>query len=170
MEQVREQIADNDTQPMLPMDPLPNTREPPVTNDASTACANNTTTLPVPPVQLTIEEVVVTHAGRRVQPPRRFKDFVAYEALAGSIDNDEPNMLMAYKATTDPDTMYYHEAMRAPDKKEFQQAMQKEVDGHSNNGHWKLVSRDELLTGTRVLLNVRSMKRKRKITFQEIYK
>jgi hypothetical protein len=36
--------------------------------------------------------------------------------------------IMAFKATSDPDTMYLHEAMREPDKKEFIQAMQKKYE------------------------------------------
>ena len=31
--------------------------------------------------------------------------------------------LMAYKATADPDTMYLHQAMKQPDRKEFLKAM-----------------------------------------------
>ena len=37
------------------------------------------------------------------------------------------NPLMAFKASTDPDTMYMHEAMPEPDREEFRNAMQKEV-------------------------------------------
>jgi len=33
---------------------------------------------------------------------------------------------MAFKASTDPDTMYYHQAMREPDKDKFQEAIKKE--------------------------------------------
>ena len=36
--------------------------------------------------------------------------------------------LLAYKASTDPDTMYMHEAMREPDKVECLKAMEKEVE------------------------------------------
>ena len=34
--------------------------------------------------------------------------------------------LSIFKATSDPDTMYLHEAMKQPDADEFRQAMQKE--------------------------------------------
>ena len=34
---------------------------------------------------------------------------------------------LAYAASRDPDTMYVDQALRAPDKKEFLKAMQKEV-------------------------------------------
>jgi hypothetical protein len=36
-------------------------------------------------------------------------------------------LLVAYKATSDPDTMYLHEAMKEPDADNFVRAMLKEV-------------------------------------------
>jgi hypothetical protein len=39
------------------------------------------------------------------------------------------------KATSDPDTMYFHEAMREEDKAEFLKAMQKEWDDQMGNGN-----------------------------------
>ena len=38
-------------------------------------------------------------------------------------DNDDP--LMVYKATSDSDTMYHHEAMRERDAEYFREAMTK---------------------------------------------
>jgi hypothetical protein len=83
---------------------------------------------------------------------------VAHEALAlQSISNVDP--LVAFKAVADPDTMYYHQAMREPDAAEFRKAMQKEIDDHTEKGHWVLVKRSDLPNGTRVLPSVWSMKR-----------
>jgi hypothetical protein len=42
---------------------------------------------------------------------------------------------IAFLAKSNPDTLYYHQAMKAPDSKEFCQAMQGEVDDHCNNDH-----------------------------------
>ena len=36
--------------------------------------------------------------------------------------------ILAYKATSDPDTMYLHQALKEPDKKQFIEAMEKEVE------------------------------------------
>jgi hypothetical protein len=36
------------------------------------------------------------------------------------------NNFAAYKASTDPDTMYHHQAMKQPDREKFKEAMQKE--------------------------------------------
>ena len=52
------------------------------------------------------------------------------EHLLGQFESDP----IAFKATADPDTMYLHEAMREPDAKKFQEAMQKEVAEHTENG------------------------------------
>ena len=34
------------------------------------------------------------------------------------------------KAAPDPDTMYFHEAMRIPDREKFIEAMLKEIEGN----------------------------------------
>ncbi len=45
--------------------------------------------------------------------------------------------LLAFKASTDPDTMYYHQAMKEPDKEQFLTAIDKECEAHfkGNMGH-----------------------------------
>ncbi len=35
--------------------------------------------------------------------------------------------------------MYLHQALRQPDAREFVEAVIKEVDGHIDNNHWKLI-------------------------------
>jgi Reverse transcriptase (RNA-dependent DNA polymerase) len=76
----------------------------------------------------------------------------------------------ALKATSDPDTMYYHEAMKQPDALEFQAAMTKEVDDHTAKRHWEIVRRDQVPVGIKVLPSVWGMKRKRRIATREVYK
>ena len=66
-----------------------------------------------------------------MRPPKRFDDFVAFEALQAPVAELNPHPVISFKANADPDTMYYHEAMRAPDAKQFREAMQKEVDDHT---------------------------------------
>ena len=77
---------------------------------------------------------------------------------------------IAFAATSNPDVMYLHEALRAPDRKQFIAAMQKEVSDHEKNGHWEVVPREDVPEGTKVLPAVWSMKRKRRIATNEIYK
>jgi hypothetical protein len=40
---------------------------------------------------------------------------------------DDNHPLIAYKATSDPNTMYLHGAMKEPDRKEFIDVMHKEA-------------------------------------------
>jgi len=50
--------------------------------------------------------------------------------------------LLAFKASTDPDTMYHH------------QAMKKECDAHCKEGNYRLVKRSELPEGATLLSSV----------------
>ncbi len=73
---------------------------------------------------------------------------------------DEMEAPFAYLAKTDEDTMYFDQAMAAPDRDEFIQAVVKEVNAHIERKHWELVPRSEVPEGTKVLDAVWSMKRK----------
>ena len=77
---------------------------------------------------------------------------------------------MAYKATSDPDTMYLHEAMKQPDKAEFLKAMQKEVEDQTKNGNFSLKHRKDIPRDALILPAVWQMKRKRDILTQHIKK
>ena len=77
---------------------------------------------------------------------------------------------IAFAATSDPDTLYLHEAMREDDWPEFQEAMLKEVRDHEANGHWVVVPRSLVPLGVKILGAVWSMKRKRRIATREVYK
>ena len=88
-----------------------------------------------------------------------------------NIQNEEPlEDILAMKASTDPDTMYYHEAMCEPDAEQFRIAMRKEVDDQLDNGVLQLVRRDSIPQGAAILPAVWQMKRKRHIKTREIYK
>jgi ABC-type amino acid transport substrate-binding protein len=77
--------------------------------------------------------------------------------------------LLAYAASFDPGTLYYHEAMKADDAPEFRKAMQEEVNGQMDNGVYKLLLRSEVPTGATVLPAVWAMRRKRKLRTGEVY-
>jgi predicted SnoaL-like aldol condensation-catalyzing enzyme len=77
---------------------------------------------------------------------------------------------MAFISTTDEDTMYYHQTMRAPDKKNFVESIVKEVNDHSTSNHWVLIPRSQVPKGIKVLDSVWSMKRKRDINTWKFYK
>jgi Reverse transcriptase (RNA-dependent DNA polymerase) len=78
--------------------------------------------------------------------------------------------LMAYAASSDPDTLYYHEAMKAPDAPEFLKAMQEEVNGQMDNEVYELILRSELPEGATVLPAVWAMRQKRKSKTGEVYR
>ncbi|KAL7575276.1 hypothetical protein ACA910_001801 [Epithemia clementina (nom. ined.)] len=80
---------------------------------------------------------------------------------------DEP---VSFAATTDPDTMYYHEAMREPDRELFRETMQKEIQDHKSRNHWEIVLLKSIPFGTRIIDMIWSMKRKRRINTREVYK
>ena len=92
-------------------------------------------------------------------------------AMDVNIQSEQPPKdILAMKASTDPDTMYYHEAMCKPDAEQFRTAMRKEVDDQLNNGVLQLVRRDSIPQGAAILPAVWQMKRKRHIKTWEIYK
>jgi hypothetical protein len=45
---------------------------------------------------------------------------------------DEMMDPIAFLAKTDPDTLYYHQAMKATDAKQFRKGMQGELNHHNN--------------------------------------
>jgi hypothetical protein len=54
---------------------------------------------------------------------------------------------IAFAASSDPDTMYLHEAMKQPDRQQFIQAMIQEVTTHTERGHWEIMSRNDVPEG-----------------------
>eukprot|EP00957_Ditylum_brightwellii_P120269 9175963-Ditylum_brightwellii.AAC.1 len=46
---------------------------------------------------------------------------------------------IAFEASSDPDTLYYHQAMAVPDREEFRATIVTEVNGRIDNNHWKLI-------------------------------
>ena len=78
--------------------------------------------------------------------------------------------LLAFAASNDPDVMYLHEAMRQPDRKQFLEAMQREVEGQTKNGNWSIIPRIAVPKGSTILPAVWAMRRKRRIDTREVYK
>ena len=132
-----------------------------------------------------------TRSGREIRPTARYQQslaqreqgIVAWEIL---VDQDEQENIptakqqyelqvqlaepIVYAASSDPDILYLHEAMKAPDRDQFIKAMEREIKGHEDGNHWVLVPKHHVPKGTKVLDAVWSMRRKRRIESQEIYK
>ena len=77
---------------------------------------------------------------------------------------------IAFVASSNPDVMYMDQAMREPDRPEFEKAMIKEVTTHTDNGNWIIVQKSKVPNGTKILPAVWAMRRKRRITTGEVYK
>jgi hypothetical protein len=77
---------------------------------------------------------------------------------------------IAFSATSDPDTMYWHQAMQQPDKVQFLKAAVSEVKSYVDNKHIELTKQSSLPKGAKVLAAVWSMKRKRRILSQKVFK
>jgi predicted SnoaL-like aldol condensation-catalyzing enzyme len=83
---------------------------------------------------------------------------------------NNPMVFLAATAQGDPDTMYYHQAMKQEDSLQFKQAMQLEIDAHTTNDHWDVIPQEEVPKDHKVLDSVWVMKRKRRIMSREVYK
>jgi hypothetical protein len=119
-------------------------------------------------------DVYVTRSGRKSKPPERLQ-YDVQSCLLSLNDHEDQELwseqhLLAFKASTDPDTMYHHQAMKQPDREKFKEAMQKECEAHYKKGNYKLIKRDELPEGVTLLSSVWQMKRKRKPSTGEISK
>ena len=91
-----------------------------------------------------------------------------YEELTNPIGEINPVSFAASMA--DEDTMYLHEALKAPDRAQFLKAMQEEVEAHSRREHWEVVPKSTMPKNQQILKSVWSMKRKRRVATGEIYK
>ncbi len=116
----------------------------------------------------------VTRSKRISRPPERLQ-YVAIESLSEEYDyKDEDKWcetdLLAFKASTDPDTMYHDQAMREPDRNKIVEAMQKERTAHYKKGTSKLIKKDSMPSGVPLLSSLWQMKRKRKPSTGEISK
>ena len=112
-----------------------------------------------------VEGEYVTRSGRISRPPERLQ-YVAFESLLEEYDYQDEDTwcetdLIAFKASSDPDTMYHHQAMREPDRNKFLKAMQDECTAHYKEGTYKLIKKAEMPSGVPLLSSVWQMKRKR---------
>ena len=77
---------------------------------------------------------------------------------------------IAFKALNDPNTMYWHQAMRQQDAIHFKNAVIKEFNDHTKRNHWKLIERSRVPDGKNILPAVWAMKRKRDIKTRKVIK
>ena len=92
---------------------------------------------------------------------------MAHEAL---VDIEDTKDMIMDAHVRDPDTMYYHEAMRELDRDQFLQAMDKEVNTQIESDVIHLVNKEQVPLGTKVFAAVWALRRKRKILTGQISK
>ena len=91
----------------------------------------------------------------RAFPASLLRDEAYYDALHEDeyVIQKEMNDPIAFLASTqskskgDPDTMYYHQAMAAPDREQFKAAMRKEFADHCTRDHWEVVTTKKVPKG-----------------------
>jgi hypothetical protein len=123
------------------------------------------------PTETATPTVPTTRSGRPIRPVTRLIEVMNATLTAGDendYDVSKPHPLLVYAASTDPDTMYLHEALRQPDRLQFIEAMKREVEDHTKNGNWRVVHRSQVCR--KICKAVWSMKRKRRIATREVYK
>ena len=78
------------------------------------------------------------------------EDKVQGEVFAEEAALEAPSQMgdiMAMKASTDPNIMYLHQALKEPDKSKFVEAMKKEVRDQMDNSNYPIVSRAKVPKG-----------------------
>ncbi len=68
------------------------------------------------------------------------------------------------------DIMYYDQTLQQPDRKQFANAIVKEINGHVNNKHWTLVKQKDVQKEAQVVPSVWAMQRKHDLTTNEVIK
>ena len=114
---------------------------------------------------------------------QRDQGLVAWEVLLDQDDHEQvPTAASQYKiqkslenplafaASDNPDILYWDQAMKAPDRAKFVKAVSTELDGHEKMGNYEPVPLSDVPKGTKLINMVWSMRRKRRIKTQEVYK
>jgi hypothetical protein len=81
---------------------------------------------------------------------------------------DEMTDTITFLAKTDEDTIYFHQAMKAPERDEFVKAIVKEMNDHIVSKNLELVPRRDVPAGVKVLDYVWAMKRKKDILTRKV--
>ena len=154
-------------------------------------------TLP-PPTQATQQNAALatpmarqTQSGRTIRNTPRYEQsitqreqgLVAWEVL---LDQDEQEQVptaasqyqiqkalenpLAFAASDNPDILYWEQAMKAPDRAKFIEAVGTELDGYEKMGNYEPVPLSQVPKGTKLKNMVWSMRRKWRIKTQEVYK
>jgi hypothetical protein len=67
---------------------------------------------------------------------------------------DETTDAIAFLAKIDEDIMYFHQAMKAPNRDKSVKAIMKEMNDHIVSKNWELVPRQDVPEGMKVLASI----------------
>ena len=105
----------------------------------------------VPEVPFTIPDLPPTWSRRKLTLTRKFRDSIkigmprAYSTYYDAhhdneyLIKDAMTDLVSFATNIDPDSIYYHQAIREPYCKQFINPMVDELNEHIKRGHWSLV-------------------------------
>ena len=127
---------------------------------------------------------VVTNTSRYNQSmTQRSRGLVAWEVLVDEDDREDVQTAssqytiqkaledpIAFAASSNPDILYWDQAMKAHDRDNFIEAVGVKLDGHEKMGNYKPVPLHDKPKGTKLIDMVWSMRRKQRINTQEVYK
>jgi hypothetical protein len=159
--------------PHLPFDPLEEQRQP---MDPFNEQGDDHLDGPDPFRPMERKPGTVTRSGRASNPPELFMEQV-YAVFINDSDAVEDCELLkqtddpiAFAARTDPDTLYYHQAMQAEDSEDFKDAMVMEANAHTTRGHWLFLEKRHVPKDQDILSAIWAFKRKRRIDTRKVYK
>ena len=119
----------------------------------------------------------VSRYGRVRKITTRIQEAMRQQALSSTLALYEDHTIesefmhpIAYLATNNAATMYFEQAMNQPDASDFVDAVVKEINDHTSHKHWRLIPRWMVSKGTKIIPSVWSLKRKRDILTQLVYK
>ena len=121
-------------------------------------------------------DIPLRHSTRIRHPPARLHDPVAYGAYYDAYHQEDYHTQdlmsdpIAFAASTNPDILYYHEAMKQPDRLKFLDAIVQEMNAHIEHKNWELVDKSSIPKGVKVLDAVWALRRKRDLKTNKISK
>ena len=132
-----------------------------------------------------------THSGRVIRDTPRYEQsanqrnhgLVAWEVLLDQDDREDvptaasqyaiqkaQDNPLAFAALGNPDILYWDQAMKSHDRDKFIEAVSTELEGHEKMGNYVPIPLEQIPKGTKLIDMVCSMRCKRRINTQEVYK
>jgi hypothetical protein len=93
-----------------------------------------------------VQQEGLAYAAERNDIPEEDAEERYYDVMHEDEYRIQDNMTdpIAFLAKTDEGTMYFHQAMKAPDRDEFVKAIVKEMNDHIVSKNWELIPRQDV--------------------------